>query len=143
MKRITPTQKRFSNEWLTLFEKSSQQKSPSYRETISYFKKFVDKTPYAKMFTIGISPQGREIKYLVVTGNEEFTPEKAKKSGKAIVLIQNGVHSGEIEGKDACMLLLRDMLVTKEKFHLLKNLVLLIIPVYKHVAKQKQDRKST
>ena len=130
MKRITPTQKRFSNEWLTLFEKSSQQKSPSYRETISYFKKFVDKTPYAKMFTIGISPQGREIKCLVVAGNEEFTPEKAKRSGKAIVLIQNGIHSGEIEGKDACMLLLRDMLVTKEKFHLLKNLVLLIIPVF-------------
>ena len=123
-------QNKFSKEWFTLFEKSNQQKSPSYQETISYFKKFEDKTPYVKMFTFGISPQGREIKHLVVAGNEEFTPEKAKKSGKAIVLIQNGVHSGEIEGKDACMLLLRDMLVTKEKFQLLKNLVLLIIPVF-------------
>jgi hypothetical protein len=82
------------------------------------------------MFTIGVSPQGREIKCLVVAGNEVFTPERAKKSGKAVVLIQNGIHSGEIEGKDACMLLLRDMLVTKEKFYLLKNLVLLIIPVF-------------
>ncbi len=130
MKRNIPLQKSISSEWLTLFEKSNQQKSPSYQETISYFKKFVDHTPYAKMFTIGISPQGREIKCLVVAGNEEFTPEKAKKSGKSIVLIQNGIHSGEIEGKDACMLLLRDMLVTIEKFHLLKNLVLLIIPVF-------------
>jgi murein tripeptide amidase MpaA len=130
MKRNIPSQKKFSDDWLTLFEKSNQQKSPSYQKTISYFKKFVDKTPYAKMFTIGISPQGREIKCLVVAGNEEFTPEKAKKSGKAIILIQNGIHSGEIEGKDASMLLLRDMLVTKEKFHLLKNLVLLIIPVF-------------
>jgi len=120
----------FSKEWLTLFEKSNQRKSPSYQKTISYFKKFVEQTPYAKMFTIGISPQGREIKCLVVAGNNEFTPEKAKKSGKAIVLIQNGIHPGEIEGKDACMLLLREMLVTKEKFHLLKNLVLLIIPVF-------------
>lgn len=130
MKKNTPSQKKFSYEWLTFFEKSNEQKSPPYQETISYFKKFVDRTLYAKMFTIGISPQGREIKCLVVAGNEEFTPEKAKKSGKAIVLIQNGIHSGEIEGKDACMLLLRDMLVTKEKFHLLKNLVLLIIPVF-------------
>lgn len=130
MKRNTPPQKRFSNEWFTLFEKSNQQRSPAYQETISYFKKFVDQTPYVKMFTIGISPQGREIICLIVAGKEEFTPEKAKKSGKAIVLIQNGIHSGEIEGKDACMLLLRDMLVTKEKFHLLKNTILLIIPVF-------------
>lgn len=130
MKRNSSEQKRIPNEWLTLFEKSNQQKSPSYKETIAYFKKFVDETDYANMFTIGISPQIREIKCLVIAGNEEFTPEKAKKSGKAIVLIQNGIHSGEIEGKDACMLLLREMLVTKEKFNLLKNVIFLIIPVF-------------
>lgn len=130
MKINTPSKRRIQNEWITLFEKSNQMKSPSYLETISYFKKFTEQTPYAQMFTIGISPQGREIKCLVVAGNEEFTPEKVKKSGKAVVLIQNGIHSGEIEGKDACMLMLREILVTKEKFHLLKNLVLLIIPVF-------------
>ena len=129
MKRNNNT-KSFSKEWLTLFEISNQQKSPSYKETIAYFKKFVDQTPYANMFTFGTSPQGREIKCLVIAGNGEFTPEKAKKSGKVIVLIQNGIHSGEIEGKDACMLLLREMLVTKEKFSLLKNVILLIIPVF-------------
>src|SRR3989337_3838659 len=126
----TTKQPQFSKDWLTLFEKSNQQSSPSYQETISYFKKFVDHTPYAKMFTIGISPQGREIKCLVVTGNEEFTAEKAKRSGKAIVLIQNGIHSGEIEGKDACMLLLREILVTKEKFNLIDNVTLIIVPIF-------------
>lgn len=116
--------------WLTHFEKSRQQQSPSYDETISYFMKFENKTPYAKMLTLGLSLQGREIKCMVVSSNNEFTAEDAKKSGKAIVLIQNGIHAGEIEGKDACMLLLRDMLVTKEKFHLLKKLILLIIPIF-------------
>lgn len=122
--------KSLSKEWVTLFETSKHQKSPSYQGTISYFKKFEEKTPYAKMFTIGVSSQGREIKCLVVADNDEFTPEEAKKSGKAIVLIQNGIHPGEIEGKDACMLLLREMLVTKEKFSFLKNVILLIIPVF-------------
>ena len=130
MKRNPQEQKSIPKEWLTLFEKSKFQKSPSYEDTISYFQKFANKTPYAKLFTIGNSAQGREIKCLVVAGNEEFSPEKAKQSGKAIILIQNGIHSGEIEGKDACMLLLRDMLVTKEKFNLLKNVILLIIPVF-------------
>lgn len=130
MKSNTSVQNKIPGYWLTLFEKSNQQKSPSYQETISYFQKFVDKTPYAEMITIGISPQGREIKCLIISGSKEFTPEKAKKSGKAIILIQNGIHSGEIEGKDACMLLLREMIVTKEKFNLLKNVILLIIPVF-------------
>ena len=130
MKSSKPSKNNIPKDWLTLFEKSNKQKSPNFQKTISYFKKFVDETPYAQMFTFGISPQGREIKCLVAAGNEEFTPEKAKKSGKAIILIQNGIHPGEIEGKDACMLLLRDILVTKKKFNLLKNVIFLIIPVF-------------
>ncbi len=119
----------FSLNWLTHFEKSGLIQSPRYKESLAYFKQFEKKTSYAKMFSIGISPQGRSIKCLVVTKGKEFTPEKAKKSGKAIILIQNGIHAGEIEGKDASMILLRDILITKEKFHLLDHLILLIIPI--------------
>ena len=42
-----------------------------------------------------------------------FTPELARATGKPIVLIQNGIHSGEIEGKDASLELLRDIAVRK------------------------------
>ena len=122
-------QKNISNYWLTLFEKSNQQESPDYENTLKYFQKFVDKTPYVKIKTIGITPQGRELKVIIVSKDKAFTPELAKKTGKAIVLIQNGIHPGEIEGKDACMLLLREILITKEKEHLLDNTILLIIPV--------------
>ena len=116
--------------WLTKFETSGQQESPDYNETTKYFKKFVDKTSYVKMFNLGISPQGREIKYLVVAKGKEFTPAKAKKSKKVIVLVQNGIHPGEIAGKDASMLLLREILISKEQEHLLDNVILIIIPVF-------------
>jgi hypothetical protein len=96
---------------------------------MAYFRKFASKSPYADMFSIGTSPQGRSIECLVVAGGREFTPAKAKKSGKAVILIQNGIHSGEIEGKDASMLLLRDILVTGKLSHLLTNLILLVIPI--------------
>ncbi len=78
---------------------------------------------------MGVSSRGRDIKCLVVAKGNHFTPQKAKRSGKAIVLIQNGIHPGEIEGKDASMLLLREILITKEKKDLLDNLVLMIIPI--------------
>ena len=121
--------KSISNFWLTHFERSSQLESPDYENTLKYFQKFADKTPYVKIQTIGTTPQGRELKLIIVSKDKAFTPEQAKKTGKAIILIQNGIHPGEVEGKDACMLLLREILVTKEKSRLLDNTILLIIPV--------------
>lgn len=116
-------------EWITHFEKSGGVSSPSYDETIKYFEKFARKTKQAQMKSLGYSAKGRDIKYLVISNDSDFTPKRARRDGKVVVLIQNGIHSGEIEGKDATMLLLREILITREKKHLLDNLVLLIIPV--------------
>ncbi|MEK9138377.1 MAG: M14 family metallopeptidase [Bacteroidota bacterium] len=116
-------------EWLTQFELSDQKESPRYAETMAYFNKLAASSPHAKMFTFGVSPQGRDLNYLVVSNSNEFSPQQVHNSRKAIVLIQNGIHAGEIEGKDASMLLLRDILITKEKSHLLENLILLVIPI--------------
>ena len=121
---------KIKNKWLTRFESSNKCESPDYNETIKFFQKFVESSSYVKMFSMGISPQGREIKYLVVTKGKEFTSTKANKSKKAIILIQNGIHPGEIAGKDASMILLREILITKEKEQLLDNLILLIIPIF-------------
>jgi len=121
--------KNISKHWLTHFEKSNQLESPDYENTLRYFQKFVDSTPCVKIKTIGITPQGRELKVIIVSKDKAFSAGQARKTGKAIVLIQNGIHPGEVEGKDACMLLLREILITKEKHYLLDNTILLIIPV--------------
>jgi len=117
------------NYWLTHFEKSGMTESPDYNSTIKYFEKFEKNFPFVKIKDFGTTPQGRKLKIIIVSKDKAFTPDEAKKTGKAIVLIQNGIHPGEIEGKDACMLMLKEILVTKEKFHLLDNVILLIIPV--------------
>ncbi len=47
-----------------------------------------------------------------------------------MVYIQNGIHAGEIEGKDASLALLRDMVVTKTRASLLDRAIVIIVPVY-------------
>ena len=46
------------------------------------------------------------------------------------MLIQNGIHSGEIAGKDASLMLLRDLLVEGKYPEILEEIVLLVVPVY-------------
>lgn len=119
-----------SDYWKTHFEKSNYLETPRYKETIEYFRKFEKHSPYAKLISIGKSAEGREIFVLIVSRDKAFTPEKAKKTNKPIVFIQNGIHAGEIDGKDASMLLLREILITKEKFHYLDNCILVVMPIF-------------
>jgi zinc carboxypeptidase len=130
---ITSTFNAQSNEtdWLTYFEKSNYLKTPNYDSTIAYFQKISDYTDQANLMTFGFSPQGRELKCMIAAKEKEYTYlSNIKRSDKPIVLILNGIHSGEIEGKDANMLLLREILVTKEKQYLLDNAILMVIPVF-------------
>lgn len=114
---------------VTRFESSGGVESSRYAETMEYFARLAHASRRAKVFTFGLSPQGREIRCLVAAGGGEFSPETARSSGKAVVLIQNAIHAGEVEGKDALMLLLREILVTRERASLLDNLILLVIPI--------------
>ena len=116
--------------WKTYFEKSNYLETPRYDETINYFKKFERHSPYAKMISIGKSAEGRDIYVLIVSKDRAFTPELAKRTNKPIVFIQNGIHAGEIDGKDASMILLREILITKEKANYIDNAILLVMPIF-------------
>ena len=78
----------------------------------------------------GVSPEGRDIAVLVVSAEGAFTPAAARASGKEIVLIEAGIHPGEIEGKDAGLALLRDIAITGEHRALLDHAILLFIPIF-------------
>ena len=118
------------DEWLTKFEKTNYLETARYGESIEYFQKLADASEYARMFTFGTSPQGRKLWCIVVSKDKAFNSVNAKKIRKPIILIENGIHSGEIEGKDASMILLRDILITKEKENLIDNVTLLIVPIF-------------
>lgn len=116
--------------WETFFERSGFLETPGYDETMEYYRQFEELTGYAAMEVFGISPQGRELNYLVVNRTGLSDPELIRNSGDAVVMVMCGIHSGEIEGKDAMMILLREMIVTKEKFGLLDNVTFVLIPIF-------------
>jgi len=117
-------------EWLTHAEKTDYRETPRYAETIEYSKRLDQTSPLIKFQSFGKSGEGRELPLLVATEGGTFTPEAARQAGKAVILIQACIHAGEPDGKDAGLALLRDIAITKTQPGLLKNLVVLFIPIY-------------
>ena len=60
---------------------------------------------------IGRSAEGRDIWMVIASREGAATPEGLRRNGRPILLAHAGIHSGEIDGKDAGMMLLRDMTV--------------------------------
>jgi murein tripeptide amidase MpaA len=117
--------------WLTPAEVSNFQQTPRYDETMDFVRKLERASKSIHVTYLGKTPEGRNLPLLIVSKKTvEVNPNKAQLSGKAIVVIQNAIHAGEIDGKDACLMLLRDICILKEKEHLLDKIILLILPFY-------------
>jgi len=116
--------------WITPSEESNFRTTPSYEETVSWLRKLVAAAPELKMISLGKSPEGRDLWMVVASREKQFTPEQLRKGGKPIILVQAGIHSGEIDGKDAGLMLLRDMTARGTKRDLLERANFLFVPVF-------------
>ena len=115
--------------WATPFEKSALRETPRYEETVEWLARLAAATPQLEMVSIGRSHEGREIVMAIASSSGASTPEALRASGKPIVLVQAGIHSGEIDGKDAGMMLLRDMTVRGTRSAVLEKVSVLFIPI--------------
>ena len=134
--------------WETAFEKSGFISTADYEQTMEYFQNLADNSEFAEFLSFGFSPQGRELKCLLVTNESKTDRQMSAQLGvrelfKPTILIINGIHSGEIEGKDASMILLREILITKEKEYLLDSINIIVVPIFNidgHERKGKYNR---
>jgi murein tripeptide amidase MpaA len=115
---------------LTTSEKTNWAETGNYAEVIDLAHKLEAASKEIKVITFGTTPEGRPMTALIVSKDRAFTPEVAAKTNKAIILIQSGIHSGEIEGKDTALMLVRDMAVTKRYASWLDKAIFVVIPVF-------------
>jgi hypothetical protein len=116
--------------WITPAEKNDFRTTPSYEEMMVWLRKLVAAAPQLHLVSLGKSPEGREIWMIVAAQEKQFTPEVLRKTGKPIILAQAGIHPGEVDGKDAGLMLLRDMTVHETKRELLEHANFLFVPIF-------------
>jgi murein tripeptide amidase MpaA len=116
---------------LTTGEKSGWNQTAPYAEAVEISRRLERASKFVKVTDIGGTPEGRTMIALIVSKDRAFTPEAAAKTNKAIILIQSGIHAGEIEGKDTVLMLIRDMVAGKQKFAgWLDHAIFVVIPVF-------------
>ncbi len=115
----------------TVAERSGYAETGRYEEVIELCDRYAQTWPRAvRCFDFGTTPQGRPMKAMAVSTSGALDPKTAQARRLPVVLAQGGIHSGEIDGKDAGFLLIRDLLQGKAGPGLLDKQVLLFVPVF-------------
>src|ERR1043166_4538748 len=104
-----------SQNLFTKFETSGGTQSPSYYEIIDWWQKLDQQSGKVKLLTMGMTDAGFPLHLAIVANNGDYNFENIRKNNKRIILINNGIHPGEPDGIDACMLLARDIAINKLK----------------------------
>ncbi|MGA9574045.1 MAG: M14 family metallopeptidase [Lysobacterales bacterium] len=115
--------------WITPAERMHLLATPDYDETVAWLQKLVSAAPELELVSIGRSLEGRDIWMVIASSGQTFSSEAMKTSGKPLLLAHSGIHAGEIDGKDAGLMLLRDMTVAAKRQALLEKTNFLFIPI--------------
>ncbi|WP_019052793.1 M14 family metallopeptidase [Sphingobium xenophagum] len=107
--------------WITPAERMNFVDTPDYAATRAWLERLVASAPQMlSIESFGKTAQGRDLYFV-----------RASKGGggKPVLLVQAGIHSGEIDGKDAGMMLLRDI-AHRGKDGLLDKVDLVFVPIF-------------
>ena len=122
--RVTP-----QGEPLTRAERSGYTETSTYADVVAFLDSLQGRGAQMARGSIGKSHEGRDIPYVIASRPLVRTPAEARALGRPIVYVQGNIHGGEIEGKEALQMLLRDLLLDGGP-SVLDSLVLIAVPIY-------------
>ena len=113
----------------TRAEITNYEETSSYADVQRVITGLVSSSPLVYTESFGKTEEGRDLPLMVISDPKVTTPEAARKLGRPLVFVQANIHAGEVEGKEAVLMLAR-RLVSGDLKPLTKQLVILIAPDY-------------
>jgi hypothetical protein len=114
---------------LTVAEATGFKATSRYPDVMAFIKELELRSPLIQVETLCVSTEGRDVP-LVILGNPlPAGPGALRRDKRGVVYIQANIHAGEVEGKEASLMLARDILLS-EKPPYLDTLVILIAPIF-------------
>jgi Zinc carboxypeptidase len=110
-------------------ERTKFRETSSYADVLNFLDSLQRVGAGIRVGTLAVSPEGRPVPYVLASHPLVSSPAEAHRSGKLIVYLQANIHAGEVEGKEASQMLLRDLALGPLR-PLLDQIVLLVVPIY-------------
>src|ERR1700736_1898930 len=88
-------------DWVTPAEASNYQTTPDYAETMAYLHRVAAAAPeQVRIESFGKTGEGRDLYIVIVSRDGVFDPATLHAERRPILLVQNAVHAGEMDGKE-------------------------------------------
>jgi hypothetical protein len=112
-------------------EASEYTETSTYKDVMTFLFEAQKRSDYIRVSTLATSTEGRMIPLAIISKEKIKNPKELRLSGKPAVLIMANIHAGEVEGKEATQMLIREFVQKVPKtVALLENQVVLIVPIF-------------
>jgi len=113
----------------TTAEQTNYQATSSHADVSAFLDSLQTRTADITVGVLGVTTEGRSLPLVIAARPMVDGPVSAHRTGKPVVYLQANIHAGEVEGKEAAQMLLRDLTLGPLR-PLLDSVVLLVVPIY-------------
>ncbi|MDE2874280.1 MAG: M14 family metallopeptidase [Gemmatimonadota bacterium] len=115
--------------FLTRAERTDYSETSSYADVVDFLERAAAASPSVHYTTYGHTTEGRALPLAVFGDVDDPTPATVRASGKTVVYLQGNIHAGEVCGKEALQMLLRDLMAGRHG-QWRESMILLVAPIY-------------
>jgi hypothetical protein len=126
---------------LTVAEATDYRQTSLHKDVLEFVGKLAARTDHLKVLSMGQSGLGQEMPVLVLSKKKLFTPDLAHASDLPVVMVTANIHAGEVEGKEALLMLAREI-TTGSLARLMTRATLVLIPNYNPDGNDRIDPKN-
>jgi hypothetical protein len=123
----------------TKAESSDYRETSLYSEVMQFLYQVQTRSELVKILPLATSSEGRMIPLVVLSKDKVSRPGDLRSSGKPAVLVMANIHAGEVEGKEASLMLIRDIALGRLQ-GLLETQTLLFLPIFNADGNEKLGR---
>ncbi|MFC1628943.1 M14 family metallopeptidase [Gemmatimonadota bacterium] len=114
---------------LTVAESSDFTRTATFEDVWNWVRELQALGSAIHVTSTGMTTEGRAMPLVTLSRPLVTTPAEAHASGKPIIYLQGNIHAGEVEGKDALLMLIRDFTLGEAQ-EVLEHVILLINPIF-------------
>lgn len=117
-----------TTELRTVAESSDFQATAPYADVIEFCEQLAKSSQHVHLTKMGQTSEKRDIPLLIIADPPIETATQAKADPRPVVFAMGNIHAGEVCGKEALLMLSRDLIAKKSPVY--KELILVFAPIY-------------